>query len=141
MVEPLKQSSDASGARSTEDLVIDVARFLDSKRAEDVVIIDVRELLYITSYFVIASGSSTRLLQSLRSGLKDELKGSPLSPLGVEGERDAHWVCLDYGDVVVHLFMKEAREFYDLDHLWGDAPRVAVEFATDANEVDAANDA
>ena len=79
--------------------------------------------------FVIASGSSTRLLQSLRSGLKDELKGSPLSPLGVEGGRDAHWVCLDYGDVVVHLFMKEARAFYDLDHLWGDAPRVKVDFA------------
>lgn len=138
MAEPLSKSpEDRADERSAGDYAVEVARLLDAKRAEDIVVIDVRELLYITSYFVIASGTSTRALQSLRDGIKDLLKGSELTPLGVEGERDAQWLCLDYGDLVVHLFMKEARAFYDLDHLWGDAPRLAVEFLPQDESTDA----
>ena len=107
-------------------------------RGEEIVIVEVVKFLPITSYFVICSGSSTRVLQSLAEAAKVILDRSDLPRLGIDGTRDARWVCMDYSEVVVHLFHKEARPFYDLDHLWADAPRISFEAKGPSDETLAA---
>ena len=112
---------------SSREIAVEIARFLDSKRAEDVKILDVSELLQITSFFVLATGSSKRALRALADESDRLLKLTSLSKIGVESDQEGRWVCLDYSDVVMHFFDRDARAFYDLDHLWGDAPRVEFE--------------
>jgi ribosome-associated protein len=86
------------------------------------VILGVERLLSITDAFVITSGSSARQVRTIAEEVEAQVRnaGGP-SPLRVEGLDDARWVLMDYGDFVVHVFMTEAREFYDLERLWGDA--------------------
>lgn len=86
--------------------------------------LDVHELLVITDIFVIASGGSRRQVQALIDAVEDSLRGIDRKPLRREGEEDAQWVLLDYGDVVVHVFDHPTRAYYDLERLWGDAPRL-----------------
>lgn len=93
-------------------------------KAEDLVVLDVSGLTYFTDYFVIMSGRSTRHVQGLAEALEHELGAKRISSKNCEGLREGHWVLLDYGDVVVHIFYSEKRTFYDLDGLWHDAPRV-----------------
>ena len=94
------------------------------KQASDIVILDVRELIVITDYFVIASGSSERqvrtLVEEMEKTIRDRLDRKPVRR---EGEDGWGWVLLDYVDVVVHVFSEEQREYYDLERLWRDAPR------------------
>ena len=120
MGEPLAKRSEATA----REVAIEVAQFLRDKKAENVIIFDVEELLPLTSFFVIASAASARALRSLSAGLIQLLKETRLPKIGIEGQKGGRWVCLDYGEVVIHLFEPEERQFYDLDHLWGDAPRV-----------------
>ena len=112
--------------RLAKGVATEIASFLDSKRATEIVVLDVRDLMQITSYFVIATGSSSRALSTLAAGAGKILKDNGFPRLGVDGDRDARWYCLDYAEVVVHLFEPEARQFYDLDTLWGDAARLDV---------------
>ena len=126
-------ASTKGDGRSAKELALDVATFLDSKRAEDIVVVDVQSLLPITSYFVLASGSSSRTLRALAAGVKKILSGSNFTRLGMQGSREGRWMCLDYTEVVVHLFAREAREFYDLDHLWADAIVLYSGALTDVN--------
>src|SRR5579871_5485598 len=96
-----------------------------SKKADDIVILDVGAVLVITDTFVIASASNDRLVRTIaeevEKRLKEEGRGGPRR---VEGMREAEWVLLDYGEFVVHVFLEETRRFYDLERLWSDAPRV-----------------
>jgi ribosome-associated protein len=101
-----------------------MAQVLDTKKAVDVVLLDVSELLWITDVFVIASGTSNRQVQSLADEIEFKLRESNRRPLRVEGRSEAEWVLLDYGDVVVHIFQPTVREYFNLERLWGDAPRV-----------------
>lgn len=95
--------------------------------------LDVAETLVITAYFVIATGSSDRQVRSIAESIEDELRETGgVKPIGREGEREGKWVLLDFGDVVVHVFQPEEREFYRLDRLWSDAPRLEVPGATTA---------
>ncbi|MCA8962847.1 MAG: ribosome silencing factor, partial [Planctomycetes bacterium] len=105
---------------------IEVGKLLDERRAENISVIDVRKLLPITSYFVVATGSSSRAIRMLGDAAENLLRGSSFQKLGVETDDEGRWVCIDYSEVVVHLFEPEAREFYDLERLWSDAPRVPV---------------
>jgi ribosome-associated protein len=102
------------------------ARGADTKNATDIVILGVGHLISITDAFVIASGSSARQVRTIAEEVEAQVRaiGGP-APLRVEGLDDARWVLMDYGDFVVHVFIEEAREFYDLEHLWGDAERWA----------------
>ncbi|MBM4039200.1 MAG: ribosome silencing factor [Planctomycetes bacterium] len=93
-------------------------------KAEDILVLDVRKLTQITDFFVLASTASERQLKAIAERLHRELKAAGAHCLGVEGEAAGGWVLLDYVDVVVHLFSREARDFYALEMLWGDAPRV-----------------
>lgn len=86
--------------------------------------LDVHELLVITDIFVIASGGNRRQVQSLIDGVEEALRLDGRKPLRREGEDDAQWVLLDYGDIVVHVFDNPTRDYYDLERLWGDAPRL-----------------
>lgn len=87
--------------------------------------LDVAETLVITSYFVIASGSSDRQVAAIADAVEDTLREQAgIKPIGREGERERKWILLDFADVVVHIFQPEEREFYRLEKLWSDAPRL-----------------
>ena len=86
--------------------------------------LDVHELLVITDIFVLASGNNRRQVQALIDGVEEKLRLDGRKPLRREGEDDAQWVLLDYGDIVVHVFDNPTRDYYDLERLWGDAPRL-----------------
>ncbi len=102
------------------------ARAADSKSGADTVVFCLDEQAGIAGAFVITSGQSVRQVRSIVDEVERKVKGSGGgAPLQVEGLDDGRWVLLDYGDVLVHVFLDEARAFYDLEHLWSDAPRVA----------------
>lgn len=109
----------------TSDLPSDVARaaeLLLDRKAEDVVLLDMRGLGGATDFFLIASGRSDTHVTAIADHLVDSLKEQGLRPLGVEGMRGGRWVLVDYVDFVVHVFHPEARAFYQLERLWGDLP-------------------
>lgn len=95
---------------------------LESK-AHGVVILDLREISTATDYFVMASGNSDVQVKAIAEHVVDELKKEGVRPAHVEGLRGGRWVLLDYIDFVVHVFHPQARDFYQLENLWGDAPR------------------
>src|SRR5947207_1339465 len=97
----------------------------DNKKAEDIAILDVRELSSVTDYFVIASGSSEPHLRAIVDEIADGLRENHhLRPKAIDGTLQAAWIVLDYFDVIVHIMKSDVRERYDLETLWGDAPRV-----------------
>jgi len=106
-------------------MAVAAARAAAAKQAADVVILDVHDLIVITDFFVIASGSSERQVKTLIEEVEKALRGNGMKPVRREGETEAQWVLLDYVDVVVHVFSEEQREYYDLERLWRDAPRVS----------------
>jgi ribosome-associated protein len=102
------------------------AQAADSKLGEQTVILSVGEALGITEAFVITSGGNARQVRTIADEVELQLKvAEGRAPIRIEGLDDARWVLMDYGDFLVHVFLNEAREFYDLEHLWADAPRVA----------------
>lgn len=94
------------------------------KKAEDITVLDLRELSTFTDFFVIMTGNSTRQNAAISEAIELALKKSR-RPLGVEGRGPGEWILLDYGSFVVHVFSKQARAHYSLEKLWGDAPRVS----------------
>jgi len=99
--------------------------FADNKKAEDIVILDVRKLSSVTDFFVISSGSNEPHLRAIINEITDKLReGHEVRPRAVDGGPHAAWVVLDYFDVIVHVMRADVRERYDLEGLWGDAPRV-----------------
>jgi ribosome-associated protein len=111
-------------AISSWDKALLVARAALEKKAYDLVVMEVRDLTSIADYFVICSGRSDRQVQSIAQGIEEHLGNSEISPLSIEGANRGHWVLMDFSDVIVHIFYEPVRQFYDLDGLWGDAPRV-----------------
>lgn len=98
-----------------------------SKKGIDPLVLDVADTLVITSYFVIASGSSDRQVAAIADAVEDTLREQAgIKPIGREGERERKWILLDFTDVVVHIFQPEEREFYRLEKLWSDAPRLEI---------------
>lgn len=101
--------------------------FADNKKAEDIVILDVRKLSSVTDFFVIATGTSEPHLRAILDEVTDNLRRQhSLRPRAVDGTAQGAWVALDYFDVIMHVMRAELRERYDLEGLWGDAPRVKV---------------
>ena len=101
----------------------EVARAAAKKTDSPTVVLDVGDVLSITGWFVITSGTSSRQVRAIAEGIEEDvaLAGGP-KPLRVEGLDDGTWVLVDYGDVVVHVFDDETRSFYDLERLWRDVP-------------------
>ena len=97
------------------------------KKASDLTVIDLREIASFTEFFVVASGSNQRQVQAISDEINERLKKDlDARPVRIEGYASGEWVLLDYGDFIVHVFEKNAREFYDLERLWRDAKRVDV---------------
>jgi len=101
------------------------ARAASDKLGADTVILEVGQVLAITDAFVITSGANSRQVRTIAEEVEKAVKADDgPTPLRIEGLDDARWVLLDYGDFVVHVFLDEARRYYDLERLWADAPRV-----------------
>jgi ribosome-associated protein len=101
------------------------ARAASDKKGTDIAVLDVGDIISITEVFVLASASNTRQVRTIVEEVERALKDSDgEGPRAVEGLDDATWVLMDYGDVIVHVFQNETRDYYDLDRLWADAPAI-----------------
>jgi ribosome-associated protein len=118
----------AVGLPASRDVAAAAARAASAKQADDIVVLDVHELIVITDFFVICSAGTERQLKTVLEAIEDEIRqGLGVRPVRREGEPGAGWWLLDYVDVVVHVFGAEEREYYDLERLWRDAPRLVWE--------------
>ena len=118
-------------ADPSEHWAVLAAHAAASKKALDPVVLAVGDVLSITDFFVIASGTNPRQVRTIADEIEQQVRdaGGP-SPLRIEGLDDLHWVLIDYGEFVVHVFLQETREYYELERLWSDVPRVEWESAT-----------
>ncbi len=113
------------------DMVIDAARAAADEQAADVVILEVGPVLAITGWFVICDGTNRRHVKTLVEEIEREVHDEHgVKPIRVEGLATRHWVLMDYGDFVVHVFGPDARSYYELERLWSDVPRIEWEPAT-----------
>lgn len=121
------QSSASQSGRSLE-LALAAARTAAENRGRDIVVLDMREVTPVFDYFVLATGSSRRQLHAMSEEIDHKLEDEMGDHrLGLEGYQESRWILLDYGDVVVHLFEPDARDYYALEDLWCEARRVPVE--------------
>jgi ribosome-associated protein len=119
--EELDHATDASRARA-----LACARAAIDKKAENLKILDLTEISGFTDYFVICSALSDRQVQAISDSVEGALKDLGCELLSAEGYAEGRWVLMDFGDVVVHIFLDALREYYDLESLWADAPQVKV---------------
>lgn len=107
------------------ELAVELARFADEKRAEDIVVLDLQGISTITDFFVICTGTSLPHLKAIHREITQK-SGQSLNQKAAmsDGSVESHWLVLDYGDVIVHIFHEDKREVYALEDLWSDAPRV-----------------
>ncbi len=109
---------------SGRELAAISCRVASDTKAEDLVVLDLRGLATFTDYFVIMSGRSTRHVQGLAEAIEGELSAKRITTKNCEGLSEGLWVLLDFDDLVIHIFYHDTREFYDLEGLWHDAPRI-----------------
>ena len=110
-------------------LAMHIAQILDNKKADRVKVLRVHDLTVMADYFVIASGTSGTHVRSLSEEVEFQLKEAGAAPLRTEGFNTRNWFILDYGSVIVHVFSPDARDYYDLEHLWADGENVPLDFA------------
>ena len=116
-----------SDAETPEDLqwTLAAATAADDKLGTDIVVIDVGAVLSITQYFLIVTGRNTRQVRAIAEEIEEQLfLGDGPKPLRIEGRDEYQWLLMDYGDFIVHVFDAESREYYDLERLWSDQPRI-----------------
>ncbi len=112
---------------SVDQLAVMAADAASDKKARDIVILDIRELTPMADYFVICSANSGPQMEAVSRAVRDKLAMLGVRCRGVEGLNEARWVLMDFGDLVVHLFRQEERDFYHLERLWGDGRVVPYE--------------
>ena len=113
---------------TSEELAVLCAAAAADKQAVDVVALDLRGISTFTDFFVICSGSSEPHLKAIAGEIEERLRETHnLRPTAVDGFPLSQWIVIDYGDVIVHIFHQSKREFYNLEDLWGDAPRLALQ--------------
>lgn len=96
------------------------------KKAKNIVILNIKNVTSFADYTVICSGTSDRQVQSIASSVEGSMKKAGTLPLGVEGEKGGRWILMDYADIIIHVFYEPVREFYDIERLWSDAPKMEV---------------
>ena len=115
-----------AGAPVIPDTALVAARAADDKLGEDTVILAMGELLGVVDAFVVTSGRNDRQVRALVDEVERRVKDHDgTAPIAIEGLADATWVLMDYGDFIVHVFVDQTRSYYDLEHLWSGAPRIA----------------
>ena len=115
---------------NSRDLAKRICKELSSKKAEDIVFIDVTKSSNFTDYLVICTAKNQVHAKVLSDHILEELRKEGIKPFGVEGERTAEWILVDLIDVVLHIFCKEAREYYRIEEIWFDAPQETYEEAS-----------
>jgi ribosome-associated protein len=129
---PPKSATGAAAAERIQFTDVDpevqlAIRSAAEKKATEIAVLDLRQIASFAEFFVIASGANQRQVQAIADEIEEQLKKQlSTRPVRIEGYNSAEWVLMDYGDFIVHIFNKEAREFYDLERLWRDAGRVAL---------------
>jgi ribosome-associated protein len=125
---PAKPAAPAAAARPdpVRPVALAIAKAALDKKAEDVLLLDVRGLTSYADYFVVMTADSDRQAGAIADHLDEEMKKAGVGKVGVEGYEGGRWILVDYGDVVAHVMNREAREFYDLESLWADAPRTHI---------------
>ena len=110
---------------SSKDFAIEIARIADDKKADEVLVLHVGEVLGITEYFVLSGASNPRLVGAIADEVTSQMRERyGRSPIRTEGIREQMWVLVDYGDVVVHVFAEETRRFYEIERLYKDVPKI-----------------
>jgi ribosome-associated protein len=104
----------------------------EDRKAVDLKVLHLQQVSDFTDYFLICSGTNERQVQAIADAVEERLRADKVRPLHIEGYNRAQWVLLDYGDLVVHVFLEEPRRYYALERLWGDAPDVTAQFANAA---------
>ena len=120
----------------TKEIAISAARLASDKMAVNISVIEISALSSVADYLVLCSCSSDRQVAAMAEHIIDGLKKSGERPIGVEGREHARWVLIDYADVIVHVFHESEREYYDLDGLWADAPRIEPAIDGDAGVIE-----
>ncbi len=100
---------------------------LNEKKAEELRVIDIKEISPLADYFIIATGSNTNQIQAMVDAVDEEMAKIGHFPKQIEGNRNSTWVLMDYSDIIVHIFSKEDRLFYDLEKIWTDGKKIEVE--------------
>lgn len=103
-----------------------IVQVMDSKKAKDIRLIKIEGISSLRDYFVVASASNTTQVKAIADEVEDEMTKLGLEPNRVEGRQSAQWILMDYYDVMVHVFLDEARNFYNLERLWSDAPQLDI---------------
>ena len=116
------------------EMIQTIVKALDSKRAEDIQILGIKDLTIIADYFIVANGTSTTQTKALADEVEFQLKEKGIVPTRTEGYQGANWIILDYADVVVHVFYKETRQYYNLERLWSDAEHIDVSQYTEKKD-------
>lgn len=103
---------------NSKELANEICKILSSKKAKDIVTIEVKDMTVVTDYFVIASGGSTTQVKALFDYVEEDMEKLGVNYKRADGINGAKWIAMDYGDVIVHIFLEETRQFYHLDRLW-----------------------
>ncbi len=111
-------------SRKMTELVIDA---LEEKKAEDITILDISEISVLADYFVIADGNNRNQVQAMADSVEEALGRAGYEPKQIEGYQTANWILMDYKDVIIHVFSKEDRGFYDLERIWRDGKPMTIE--------------
>lgn len=104
-----------------------VCQALNEKKAEELRVIDIKEISPVADYFIIATGSNTNQIQAMVDAVDEEMEKMGHSTRQIEGNRNSTWVLMDYNDIIVHIFSKEDRLFYDLEKIWTDGKKIEVD--------------
>ena len=119
---------------SPEELAREIAKVLDSKKARDIKLLQVGSQTVLADYFVICNGTSNTQIKALSGEVEDKLAESSILPAHIEGYNEASWILMDYSSVVVHIFNRDTRKFYNLEKLWGQATEIPLVFDDEEQE-------
>ncbi len=112
----------------TEDEVLELVKITENaiseKKGENIRIIDIHDISYFADYFIIASGSNKKQIQTIADNIEEKLKKAGKEPKGIEGYPEASWILMDYAEFIVHIFSSEERLFYDLERIWKDGKEI-----------------
>jgi ribosome-associated protein len=120
----LKKRSPEKAPWDSQKKALQIAEVAQSKHAGEIVLFHVSEITSLADFFVLCSAESEPQMRAIADAVEDSLSKKGARPYGIEGREGGLWILIDYNDVILHIFKKEAREFYNLDRLWGDAPRI-----------------
>ncbi len=122
-----RNKADEKKLNDARERAVRLAQAVSDRKALDIVVLEVSSLTSFADYFVICGGKSSRQVQGIADHMEEELRKEGVRPLGSEGRKEGHWILMDYGDVIVHVFYEPVRAVYDLESLWSEAERVVWE--------------